>query len=179
MFATQEPLWKLSAEIIAMEDAISEIQDDPDLADTDKEAQTTALFERWISAGSDFNSKAEQVGAYIKYLEALTEARKAEYRRLRELAQSSETKQERLKAYLVSQMEKLGTRRIDGAKVRLSLRKKPPRVCLNGDPQDLPPEFQKITIEPRLAALKEHLKANPECPFAWLSETQENSLIIK
>ena len=172
-------LWELSAEVLSLEYSISEIQEDDNLSDFDKETLLEELLENWLGTGKEFDSKACNVAAYIKHLEALTEARKAEYRRLRELAEQSEKQAERIRAYLVAQMEKTGKKKINGVTASLSLRKKPAKVVLEVEPELLPLEFQKIEVTPRLTAIKEYLKSNPNCGFASMAENQGFSVTIK
>lgn len=178
-YGTQKPMWELSNDVIALENLIAEVLEDNNLTAQEKDEQTLQLFDRWLGTQADFDQKAESLASYVKYLEALTDARKAECTRLRKLVQSSESQRDRVKNYLLSQMTKLNKTKIEGVTVKVSLRKKPPRVMLNGEPADLPREFQKITIDPMLTKIKEHLKANPDCEFAYLSWSDEFSLIIK
>lgn len=176
---TQRPMWELSNDIVGLETAIAEILEDEELTAEEKDQQTLQLFDRWLGTQAEFDTKAEALAGYIKYLDALAEARKIECSRLRELVRSAETQRDRIKGYLLSQMTKLNKTKVEGVTAKVSLRKKPPRVMLNGQPEDLPREFQKVTIDPMLTKIKEHLKANPDCDFAYMSWTEEYSLIIK
>jgi hypothetical protein len=172
-------LWELSEEIKGLEDAIAEIRDSEDFSADAKEEAINRLFTDWIESGNDFDTKACQVAHYIKSLEALTEARRNEYRRLRELAEQSDKQSEKLRDYLVAQMEKVGKKKISGTTANLSLRKKPARVIVIAEPEDLPREFQKVEVTARLSLLKDYLKTHPECEFATMSTLEEYSLTIK
>jgi hypothetical protein len=172
-------LWELSSEVLSLENSISEIQEDENLSDSEKDSLLAVTFETWLGTGKEFDNKACQVAAYIKHLEAVTEARKNEYRRLRELAEMSEKQGERLRAYLVTNMERVGKKKINGINASLSLRKKPAKVVLTMEPDRLPDEFKKVEITPRLSELRNHLKNNPECTFAQLSSNEEYSVTIK
>ncbi|MEB3312207.1 MAG: siphovirus Gp157 family protein [Snowella sp.] len=172
-------LWELSSEITNLEAAIADIQDNNELDDESKENLMAQLFEEWLTLGEDFDAKACQVAHYIKNLEALTEARRNEYRRIRELAEQSNKQAERIRNYLVSQMERTGKKQIQGATANLSLRKKPAKVILKCDPELLPDDLKKVEVTPRLSAIKDYLKANPDCDFAALSTTEEYSITIK
>lgn len=172
-------LWELSSEIVGLEAAIADTQENDELTDEEKDTAMSQLFEEWLTLGEDFDTKACQIAHYIKNLEALTEARRNEYRRLRELAEQSDKQAERLRGYLVSQMERTGKKRIQGSTANLSLRKKPAKVILNCDPELLPDDFKKVEVTPRLSAIKDYLKANPDCDFAALSTTEEYSVTIK
>jgi vacuolar-type H+-ATPase subunit I/STV1 len=172
-------LWELSEEIKGLEDAIAEIRDSEDFSLTEKEEAINRLFLDYLESGNDFDTKACQVAHYIKSLEALTEARRNEYRRLRELAEQSDKQAEKLRDYLVAQMEKVGKKKISGTTANLSLRKKPARVILIADPEDLPGQFRKVEVTARLSALKDYLKTHPDCEFATMSTLEEFSLTIK
>jgi len=172
-------LWELSEEIESLENQIADVQDREDLNEAEKDQLMGEILEAWLSTGKEFDTKASNVAAYIKHLEALTEARKNEYRRLRSLAEQSDKQAQKLRSYLVSNMQKLDKKKISGVNASLSLRKKPAKVILNCFPEELPAEFVKVEITPRLSELKKHVQANPDCDFAQLSSIEEYSVMIK
>lgn len=172
-------LWELSEEIETLENQIADVQDREDLSESEQDELMGEILEAWLSTGKEFDAKACNVAAYIKHLEALTEARKNEYRCLRELAEQSDKQAERLRYYLVSNMQKLNKKKISGVNANLSLRKKPAKIVLNCPPEDLPAAFMKVEISPRLSELKKYVQANPDCSFAQLSTTEEYSVTIK
>ena len=172
-------LWELSEEIKGLEDAIAEIRESEDFSADAKEEAINQLWIDYLESGNDFDTKACQVAHYIKSLEALTEARRNEYRRLRELAEQSEAMADRLRNYLLKLMIKVGKKLIKGLTANLSLRKKPARVIVIGEPEDLPGQFQKVEVTAKLSLLKDYLKTHPECEFAYLSTNEEYSLTIK
>lgn len=172
-------LWELSDEINYLEELLNEIELRDDLTDAEREGYYEIILNDWLSTGKEFDSKACNVAAYIKHLEAITEARKNEYRRLRDLAEQSEKQAQRLRNYLVSNMQKLNKTKISGLSANLSLRKKPAKVVLICPPEDLPAAFMKVEITPRLSELKKHVQSNPDCSFAQLSSVEEYSVMIK
>ena len=172
-------LWELSEEIKGLEDAIAEIRESEDFSTDAKEEAINQLWIDYLESGNDFDTKACQVAHYIKSLEALTEARRNEYRRLRELAEQSDKQAEKLRDYLVAQMEKVGKKKISGTTANLSLRKKPARVILIAEPENLPGQFQKVDVTARLSLLRDYLKNHPDCEFAYMSTLEEFSLTIK
>ncbi len=97
---TTTKLWELSDEIQQLETAISAIADDETLNDEDKESKLQETFNQWLSTGESFKKKAEQVARYIRHQEAVSEARKAEARRIRDLASLAENSATRLRHYL-------------------------------------------------------------------------------
>jgi hypothetical protein len=177
--AQRPKLWELTEDILALEDQLNDLQDSEDLTEADRADLIAQLLEQWLGSGQAFDDKACKVAAYIKHLEALAEARKTEYRRLRQLAERAEKQAEMMRSYLLGNMHRLGKQKIYGVLANLSLRKKPPRVILNCEPEDLPDDFKKIEVTPRLSAIKDYLKGHPDCPFAALSTLSEFCLTIQ
>ena len=124
---------------------------------------------------------AEQVARYIRHTEALAEARKAEARRIRELAQQAENQAARLRQYLTNQMMLSNVDRIDGVSVKISLRKKQPQVLLNVPAEELPAEYVRITHKPDLTKIRAALKTDTEGEIDWasLSFSHEHSVTIR
>lgn len=176
---TTEKLWELTADIEQLEDLIADIQEDEDLSDLEKDKRLSYALQEWLQLDGDFERKAENVARYIKYLQLMTAARREEYRRLRALADSSEAMEKRLKAYLVANLEATGKKKIKGEFCQISLRKKPAKVVLDIPPENLPSQFLKVEVSPRLTELKQFVKNHPETHLAHLSEHQEYSLLIK
>lgn len=178
----QQPrLWQLSEIISELETAIALIQEDETLTDSERETKLEQAFTQWLTTGESFKTKAEQVAAYIRHQEALSEARKAEAKRIRTLAEQAENQATRLRHYLTNQMLRSGVNRIDGITVKIGLRQKPPRVMLNVKPEELPPEYVQIDYTPKLAKIKELLKIDAQGAISWafLSENHEYSVIIR
>ena len=71
-------LWELSHDIEMLEEAISTIQNDPNLSDRDKESLTQDALKQYLETDRDFEDKALKVADYIRYVEAITQARKEE-----------------------------------------------------------------------------------------------------
>lgn len=178
---TTTRLWELSEEIRQLENAISAIADDETLDEEDRETKLQETFNKWLSAGESFKTKAEQVARYIRHQEALAEARKAEAKRIRELAQQAENQAAKLRKYLTSQMMISGVDRIDGISTKINLRKKQPTVMLNVPPEELPPEYVRITHKPDLTKIRAALKTDSEGEIDWasFSESLEYSVTIR
>jgi len=174
-------LWELSEEIRELENAIAFIADDETLNDEDKETKLQETFATWLETGESFKAKAEQVARYIRHQEALAEARKAEAKRIRELATQAENQAARLRNYLTNQMMLSGVDRIDGVSTKISLRKKQPIVLINVPAEELPPEYVRITHKPDLTKIRAALKTDTESEIDWatLSENHEHSVTIR
>jgi hypothetical protein len=181
MTQTNPRLWELSEIIGELETAIAAIQDDETLTDEEREIKLEQVFTQWLEAGESFKAKAEQVAAYIRHQEALVEARKAEAKRIRNLAEQAENQANRLRRYLTNQMILTGQTRIDGVTVKIGLRQKPPRVMLNVPPEELPPEYVQVEYTPKLAKIKELLKSDAQEVIGWayLSQSHEYSVTIR
>lgn len=174
-------LWELSEEIQQLEDAIALISEDETLTDEERETQLEQAFTQWLETGESFKTKAEQVAAYIRHQEAVSEARKAEAKRIRTLAEQAENQATRLRHYLTNQMLLTGQTRIDGVTVKIGLRKKPPRVMLNVPLEELPLEYVHVEYTPKLSKIKELLKVDAQGAIGWafMSEQNEHSVTIR
>ncbi|WP_019503286.1 siphovirus Gp157 family protein [Pleurocapsa sp. PCC 7319] len=178
---TTTRLWELSDEIQQLENAIATIADDETLTDEERETKLQETFNQWLETGESFKSKAEQVARYIKHQEALAEARKAEARRVQTLAKQAENGAARLRKYLIDQMIRSDVQKIDGATVKISLRKKQPQVLLNVPPEKLPAEYVQVSYKPDLTKIRKLLKVDAQGAIGWafLSENQEYSVTIR
>jgi Siphovirus Gp157 len=174
----QTRLWELSEEIRQLETEIALTLEDETLSEEARETQLQQTFAKWLEAGESFIIKAEKVAAYIRHQEALAEARKAEAKRIRALAEQAENTANRLRKYLTDKMLHSGVDRIEGLTIKISLRKKTPQVLLNISPEELPPDCVKITYEPKLTKIKELLKQGA-LDWASLSEQIEHSITIR
>jgi hypothetical protein len=172
-------LWELSDDLLTLENLILDIQEDEEIKEDERETKIKELFEQWLNSSANFDEKALKVASYIRHQEALAEARQQEYRRLRALAEQAQNQADRLRGYLAKEMTRTGKAKIEGAIAKLSLRKKPPRVCLNCDVDKLPDQFKKIEVSPRLTEIKKAIQSDPSIEWAFLSESTEHSLTIR
>lgn len=171
-------LWELTEEIEFLNQALNDIEES-DLSDSEKEGLIADLISQQFDNESAFKEKALNVGEYIKYLDALTTARKEEIKRLQLLTKQSENRLISIKKYLTAHLTRIGTKKIEGTKCSISLRKKPAYLELTCDAEDLPEEFQRITIEVDKTKLKDFIKQNGDLTFAKMVDNNEFSLIIK
>lgn len=172
-------LWELSEDLTELDNEISTINDDENIADEEKEKLLNDLLEQYLDSESNFNEKAVNVAQYIKHLENLAELRKAEIKRLTALKNQADNQAKRLRDYLISHMMRTGKKKIEGVSCKLSLRKKPPQLELNCEVEDLPQEYQRITIEPDKTAIKKFIKEHGNKDWARLTDNDEYSLTIK
>ncbi len=174
-------LWELSEEIKELENAIATLVEDETLSEEEREDRLQEMFARWLKTGESFKQKAEQVARYIRHTEAVATARKAEARRIRDLATQAENQAARLRKYLTNQMILSGVDRIEGVSTKISLRKKQPIVLLNIPAEELPPEYVRVTHKPDLTKIRAALKTDTEGEIDWasLSENHEHSVTIR
>ncbi len=172
-------LWELSDDLLKLENLITLIEEEENLSKDEKEAKVNQVFEDWLQTSEDFAEKALRVAAYIRHQESIADARKKESQRLRDLANEAQSQADRLKGYLIRQMKLTGKTKIEGIDGKLSLRKKPPKLCLNIDPRDLPDEYKKVEVTPKLAEIKKAIKVNTNIDWAYFDESDEYSLTIR
>ena len=176
---TKPKLWELSDEILELEKDLDLIAESDILTDEEKETKTKELFERFLEVSEDFDSKAETVAKYIKHQEALAEARKIEYQRLRNLYQSAENQANKMRGYLANHLLRHGRTKLETTTVKLSLRKKQPSIEFLKPVAELPDEYTKTEIKPQLTAIRKHIQVNPECDWAKFSDFEQYSLTIR
>jgi hypothetical protein len=109
--------------------------------------------------------KALNIACLVKNFRAEAEALKQEKLRLQRRQQAAEKTAERLTGYLEQFLEP-GTRLKD-ARATIGWRKSEAVNCWS-DPGLLPPEFQRVKVEPDIAAIKAALKQDQEVPGAEL-----------
>ncbi|MGK7933494.1 MAG: siphovirus Gp157 family protein [Microcystaceae cyanobacterium] len=172
-------LWELSDDLITLESLIEDIQDDETVSNEDKEAKIESLFENWLKASDNFDDKALRVAAYIRHQESVAEARKNEAKRLRELANQSQKQADRLRGYLIRQMKLTGKTKVEGIDGKLSLRTLPAKVAI-ANPDQIPEQYLKVEVSPRLSEIKKAIKANPDSiDWAYLEDSGNYSLSIR
>ena len=103
-------LYQLAKEYQALYEQIDEIPEDA-FADTLEGIQ------------GEFNEKADNIACFIKSLKADADGIKAEATALKEREASKRAKADRLRAYLLEQMQAIGTRKIESPRNVISLAK--------------------------------------------------------
>ena len=81
--------------------------------------------------------------------------------------------------YLVKEMLRVDKRKVEGVTCKLSMRKKQPKLCLNVEPEQLPDEFKRVRVEANLTEIRQALKGKKQLDWAFFSDNQEYSLMIK
>src|SRR6476469_5284541 len=78
--------------------------------------------------GGQIAQKAEAIGGLVAQLDGMSVMRKAEAQRLRERAASDERHATRLREYLLTHMQAIGTSRIDTSRFTIAIRQNPTAV---------------------------------------------------
>jgi hypothetical protein len=163
-------LYELSAEYLHILDLL----EDPD-ADQD------ALEHELDAVAGRLALKAEAIGGLITHLDYIAEARRAEYRRLRERAQADERHAQQLRDYLFRHMQEIGTERIETARFTFSVRTNPPAVEIT-DLELVPSEFIRPHVldefDVMKTVIKDHWKETGEIP-AGVEIVQRQRLVIR
>lgn len=150
-----------------------------------RENMLTAWYDTLEALEFEFDEKAENIGAYIKSLTAMSKVLKNEEENLRARRQRLDREAEGLRKYLLSSMEKLGRTKINTPRAVISVRNNPESVEISDEPRFIEwaqsndhEEFLKYREpEIRKAPVKALLKIGGETPFASLKRTK--TLIIK
>lgn len=110
----------------------------------------------WAENATNLADKVDQIGFYLRDLEAQADACRAEAVKLQEKARSAEKKVESIKRYVDLQMVKLNVRKFKGTIYTLSKQKNggSPPIILLVPPKQLDQRFQKVTVEANLAELR-------------------------
>lgn len=172
-------LWELAAELNDLDDLLDDLDEQEELTDQERKEKESEWLTKYLELDDQFDRKAINVACYIKHLEAVSEAQKAESRRLWNNGAANENKADRLREYLAALLIKVGKKSVKGIKANLSIRKKPAKVVLTVEPEQLPEDFKKVEVTPKLAKIKEYLKENPDCDFAAFSLLEEFNVTIR
>lgn len=153
------------------------------LDDCSHEPQQQELITQWLELlGNERDAKLDGYAALIAEMLARAEVRKAEAKRLMELAVTDENRARLLKERLQWFFETHNLKTIETLRYKLSLQRnggKAPLILKSGlTPTHLPERFQKISIDPNPVAIREALEAGEELDFAQLGD-RGTSLRIK
>lgn len=113
------------------------------LCDEDPEADLELLLDQ---VHGQIEQKAEAIISIAQGLQKLSDARAEEAQRLRQRASVVERAADRLKAYVLAQMNAAGIKALDTTRFTLDVRTNPPAVNVL-DASKVPSEFQRTKIE--------------------------------
>lgn len=124
----------------------------------------------------EFNEKADSLACFIKNLKADADEIKAEAAALKERENAKRAKADRLRAYLLEQMNAIGIRKIESARNVISVAKSPAKLVVDADFSQWAQENGRDDLltykqpEPNKTAIKDAIKAGTELPFAHIED---------
>lgn len=149
-----------------------------------KENMLQAWFDTLEGIEGEFEQKAEALALYIKNLNAKAEAIKSEKQKLEQRQKSAENKAERLKKYLLDNLQKMNRKKVETAKVAITTRNNAESAYISDETQLIEWALQNNNSllnyqKPKLSktAVKNAIKNGQDIPYAQLVRTQ--SVIIK
>jgi len=160
-------LYDLSADYLRVLDLIEEAPDDEAL-----EAELDRI------AGK-LTQKAESIAGLIAHFEGVSAMRKAEAQRLKERSDTDQKRADRLRAYLLRNMQALGTEHIETVRFSLKVRTNPPAVQVLEE-QLVPAEYIRtvVTTSVDKRSILEDFKQTGEIPHG-VDITRAQRLEIK
>ena len=148
------PLYLLTGEMARIAEALSEAEEVPDQL-----AQRLDLIE------GELKHKVEGCCRIHAQLLADAEAYNHEAKRLLNHSKAAINRANWLKQYMQGCLEQAGIQRLDADLFKVRIQNNPPSVCIAPmDFRDLPPDYQRVTIDPDKKALLEAHKAGKELP---------------
>ncbi len=145
------------------------------LDDCGDDAQQQELISEWLGQlGNERDKKLDGYCALITEMTARAEGRKAEARRLAELAAADEGRARLLKDRLKFFFEVHNLKTVETARYKLQVQRnggKAPLILDDSVPvTQLPKQFQRVSIDPDTAAIRAVLEAGEQLSFARLGE---------
>ena len=153
------------------------------LDESSADAEQQQLMQEWFETlGTERDRKLDGYAALITEMLARAEVRKTEAKRLTELAASDENRAKLLRDRLEWFFELHQLKTVQTNRYKLSVAKnggKAPLILDESVPvTQMPEQFQKVTIDPDTAAIREALERGEKLGFAQLGE-RGTSLRIK
>lgn len=162
---TKRTLFNISDDLEKLNELLDEASDDEEQQE---------LIAQWLEQlGEERDRKLDSYAALIAEMQARAEVRKAEAKRMLELAASDENRAKLLKDRLKCFFEKHQLKIMETARYKLSVAKNSTRpLIINPDIAiaQLPEEYKKVSVELDTAAVREALKQGVSLSFATLGE---------
>lgn len=152
--------------------------------DAYKDKMLSAWFDMLEGIEGEFDEKAENIAVYIKSMLAMAKTLKAEEDNLKARRKRCEKSAERMKAYLLNSMQKLGRKKIDMPKALINTRNNAPSLVVDDEisfiswAQKNNDDLLKYSLpEIRKSEVKKLCKSGENIPFVHTEAS--TSLIIK
>ncbi len=174
---TEQPkrtLFSISDDLQHLNDLLDEVGDD---------AQQQELIAQWFETlGEERDRKLDGYAALISEMQTRADVRKAEARRMQELASTDENRARLLKDRLKWFFETHNITKVETSRYKLQLQRnggKAPLILDESVPvTQLPEQFQKISVDADTAAIREVLERGEHLNFAHLGERSTSGLSI-
>lgn len=172
--APRRPLFNISDDLQHLNELLDDVGDD---------SQQQKIIAQWFDTlGDERDRKLDSYCALISEMQARADVRKAEAKRMQELAVTDENRAKLLKDRLKTFFQLHDLKTINTDRYRLSLAKNGGKLPLildeNVSVTQLPEQYQRVSIDPDTTAIRESLEAGDVLPFAHLGE-RGTSLRIK
>lgn len=139
-------LYELTSSRLALQSKLQDMNFDEQTIQDTLEGESTEL-----------QAKIEDYGFVIRNMEAFSDAIKAEEKRLSDRRKAQEAKVERIKAWLLENMQACNIQKIECPAFTIAVRTNPPKVVIDHE-GDIPEQFM-VTPEPPPAAPDKELIA--------------------
>ena len=145
------------------------------LDEVGNDTEQQEIISQWFETlGEERDRKLDGYAALISEMQARADVRKAEARRMQELAATDENRARLLKARLKTFFETHDIKTIETPRYKLTLAKNGGRAPLILDENlavtSLPEHFQKVSIDADTAAIRDALERGETLEFAQLGE---------
>jgi hypothetical protein len=134
-----------------------------DLLEQADEVDPHLLEEALDAIAGKITQKAEGIAGLVRQLEGMAELRAIEAKRMKALADADEKRAERLRDYLLRNLQAVGAEKVETARFRISVRQNPPAVTVV-DESAVPAEFirEVVTTSIDKRGILERLKSTGE-----------------
>ena len=136
----------------------------------DEETSAEQLESAFENIKDELHVKVENYARIIKNTQAEVEAYKEEVARMTAKRRSLENNIERMKEAAEYAMRLQGEKKVKGELFTLAIQKNPPSLKIDIEPEELPQEFQTITISPNKEKIKAAIKNGKAIEWARLEQ---------
>jgi DNA repair exonuclease SbcCD ATPase subunit len=136
-----------------------------------EESDLEHLEEMLSAIEEEFEVKAENIAKLIKSLDGDIKAYKDELDRLSARKKSIENHQDRLKAYLETNMRATGKEKIKGSVFTIAMQNNPPKAVIDSE-DDIPEQYKVYEVHITKKELLDDLKQGKEVPGAHMEQSQ-------
>ena len=159
-------LFNISEDLERLNELLDEVGND---------TEQQEIIQQWFETlGSERDRKLDSYAALISEMQARADVRKAEAKRMQELATTDENRARLLKARLKTFFETHDIKTIETPRYKLSLAKNGGKAPLILDENlavtSLPEHFQKVSIDPDTAAIRSALERGEKLEWAQLGK---------